>query len=117
MGSIDPLSEINEMAAQGKARIKLELPRQNQDWSFTLKGSVGAVTINVTLAKVWKKILLMRLMQNLIKLVLQQNLIVRLVIFLTEQGTDLIVIEDIEIEGEGIASEAGFYNMAVAEPR
>ena len=34
-------------------------------------------------------------------------------IFLTEQGTDLIVIEDIEIEGEGIASEAGFYNMAV----
>ena len=46
MGSIDPLRERNEMAtAQGKARIKLELPRQNQDWSFTLKGGLGAVTI------------------------------------------------------------------------
>ena len=27
------------------------MPRQNQDWSFTLKGGVGAVTINVTLAE------------------------------------------------------------------
>ena len=26
------------------------MPRQNQDWSFTLKGSVGAVTIETTLA-------------------------------------------------------------------
>ena len=34
-------------------------------------------------------------------------------IFLTEQGSDLIIIENIEIEGEGIASEAGFYHMKV----
>ena len=34
-------------------------------------------------------------------------------VFLTENTTDLIVIEDVEIEGEGIASQAGFYNMAV----
>ena len=34
-------------------------------------------------------------------------------IFLTEAGSDEIIIEDIEIEGEGIANEAGFYNMAV----
>ena len=57
----------------------------------------------------------MRLMQNLIRLVLAQNLIVILVriFLLNKAGSDLIVIEDIEIEGEGIASEAGFYNMAV----
>ena len=36
--------------AQGSARIRLELPRQNQDWSFTLKGSIGEVTIETTLA-------------------------------------------------------------------
>ena len=51
MGSIDPLREINEMAtAHGKARIRLELPRQNQDWSFTLKGGLGEVTIETTLS-------------------------------------------------------------------
>ena len=37
MGSIDPFVKLMKWAAQGKARVKLELPRQNQDWSFTLE--------------------------------------------------------------------------------
>ena len=45
------MREINEGYSDGSARIKLELPRQNQDWSFTLKGNIGAVTINATLAE------------------------------------------------------------------
>ena len=82
MASIDPLREINELAVvQGKARIKLELPRQNQDWEFTLKGSVGAVTINVTLAEGMEENLAMLSMQKQIKQELQQNLILRLALF------------------------------------
>ena len=66
------------------------------------------------LRQVWKRIWLMPLMLNLTRPVLARNLTARQALyFLLNQGTDLIVIEDIEIEGEGIASEAGFYNMAV----
>ena len=115
MGSIDPLREINEMAtAQGKARIRLELPRQNQDWSFTLKGGLGEVTIETTLSTGMEENL-----ADAINAKSDQTGVSAEFdsdtgsIFLSEQGTDLIVIEDIEIEGEGIASEAGFYNMAV----
>ena len=115
MGSIDPLREINEMAtAHGKARIRLELPRQNQDWSFTLKGGLGEVTIETTLSTGMEENL-----ADAINAKSDQTGVIAEFdsdtgsIFLTEQGTDLIVIEDIEIEGEGIASEAGFYNMAV----
>ena len=64
-----------------KQGLKLELPRQNQDWSFTLKGNVGAVTIETTLATGMEENLLMRLMQNLIRLVLLQSLIVILALF------------------------------------
>ncbi len=115
MGSIDPLREINEMAtAQGKARIRLELPRQNQDWSFTLKGGLGEVTIETTLSTGMEENLADAINaksdQTGVSAEFDSN---TGYIFLSEQGTDLIVIEDIEIEGEGIASEAGFYNMAV----
>ena len=115
MGSIDPLREINEMAtAQGSAKVRLDLSRQNQDWSFTLKGGVGAVTIETTLSSGMEK--------NLADAINAKSDLTGVTaefdkktgaVFLTENTTDLIVIEDVEIEGEGIASQAGFYNMAV----
>ena len=114
MGSIDPLREINERAtADGSARIKLELPRQNQDWSFTLKGNIGAVTINATLAEGME--------ENLARAINAKSDQTGVTaeydadtgyVYLKEAASDQILIEDIEIEGEGIASEAGFYNMA-----
>ena len=114
MGSIDPLREINERAtADGSARIKLELPRQNQDWSFTLKGNIGAVTINATLAEGMEENL-----ASAINAKSDQTGVTAEYdadtgyVYLKEAASDQILIEDIEIEGEGIASEAGFYNMA-----
>ena len=117
MASIDPLREINELAVvQGKARVKLELPRQNQDWEFALKGSVGAVKINVTLAEGMEENL-----ANAINAKTDQTGVSAEFdqetgsIFLTELASDNIVIEDIEIEGQGVSNEAGFYHMKVAD--
>jgi len=117
MASIDPLREINELAVvQGKARVELELPRQNQDWEFTRKGSVGAVTINVTLAEGMEENL-----ASAINAKADQTGVTAEfdnetgAIFLTEAGSDDIIIENIEIEGQGVSNEAGFYHMKVAD--
>ena len=56
MASIDP-REINEMAsADRRAEISLQLPRQNQDWSFNLTGGLGLYKLRQPLLKVLKKI-------------------------------------------------------------
>ena len=82
MASIDPLREINELAVvQGKARVKLEVPRQNQDWEFTLKGSVGAVTINVTLAEGMEENLATAINAKADQTGVTANLILRLALF------------------------------------
>lgn len=115
MASIDPLREINEIAtAERSARVRLELPRQNQDWSFDLTGSVGATKIDVTLAEGME--------ENLADAINAKSDLTGITaeydadtgsITLTEEASDKIIIENIEIEGEGIASEAGFYHMKV----
>ena len=117
MASIDPLREINELAVvQGKARVKLELPRQNQDWEFTLKGSVGAVTINVTLAEGMEENLATAINAKADQTGVTAEFDIETgAIFLTEAGSDDIIIENIEIEGQGVSNEAGFYHMKVAD--
>ena len=117
MASIDPLREINELAVvQGKARVELELPRQNQDWEFTLKGSVGAVTINVTLAEGMEENLASAINAKADQTGVTAEFDVETgAIFLTEAGSDDIIIENIEIEGQGVSNEAGFYHMKVAD--
>ena len=86
------------------------MPRQNQDWSFTLKGNIGAVTINATLAEGME--------ENLARAINAKSDQTGVTaeydsdtgyILLKEAAADQILIEDIEIEGEGIASDAGFY--------
>ena len=50
--TIDPLRDLNERAsAPGKAELSFQLPRQNQDWSLELSGSLGSATIAVVLAE------------------------------------------------------------------
>jgi len=117
MASIDPLREINELAVvQGKARVKLELPRQNQDWKFALKGSIGAVTINVTLAEGMEENLATAINAKADQTGVTAEFDIETgAIFLTEAGSDDIIIEDIEIEGQGVSNEAGFYHMKVAD--
>ena len=52
IASIDPLREQDEFAtAPGRAELTFSLPRQNQDWSFRLTGSLGTVSINTTLSE------------------------------------------------------------------
>ena len=117
MASIDPLREINELAvAQGNAKVNLELPRQNQDWEFTLKGSVGAVKIEATLAEGMEE----KLADAINSKSDQTGVIAEYIaetnsITLSEKNMDQIIIEDIEIEGQGISNEAGFYHMTVIE--
>ena len=117
MASIDPLREINELAVvQGKARVKLELPRQNQDWKFALKGSIGAVTINVTLAEGMEENLATAINAKADQTGVTAEFDIETgAIFLTEAGSDDIIIENIEIEGQGVSNEAGFYHMKVAD--
>ncbi len=52
IASIDPLREQDEFAtAPGRAELTFSLPRQNQDWSFRLTGSLGTVNIDTTLSE------------------------------------------------------------------
>lgn len=117
MASIDPLREINELAvAQGNAKVNLELPRQNQDWEFTLKGSVGAVKIEATLAEGMEEKLADAINSKSDQTGVTAEYIAETnSISLSEKSMDQIIIEDIEIEGQGISNEAGFYHMTVIE--
>ena len=117
MASIDPLREINELAvAQGNAKVNLELPRQNQDWEFTLKGSVGAVKIEATLAEGMEEKLADAINSKSDQTGVTAEYIAETnSISLSEKNMDQIIIEDIEIEGQGISNEAGFYHMTVIE--
>ena len=117
MASIDPLREINELAvAQGNAKVNLELPRQNQDWEFTLKGSVGAVKIEATLAEGMEEKLADAINSKSDQTGVTAEYIAETnSITLSEKNMDQIIIEDIEIEGQGISNEAGFYHMTVIE--
>ncbi len=117
MASIDPLREINELAvAQGNAKVNLELPRQNQDWEFTLKGSAGAVKIEATLAEGMEEKLADAINSKSDQTGVTAEYIAETnSISLSEKNMDQIIIEDIEIEGQGISNEAGFYHMTVIE--
>ncbi|GIS17807.1 MAG: hypothetical protein CM15mP119_2110 [Alphaproteobacteria bacterium] len=55
-------------------------------------------------------------MRKQIKQELQQSLILRLApFFFNRSWIDDIIIENIEIEGQGVSNEAGFYHMKVAD--
>ena len=116
MASIDPLREINEIAtANRRAEISLELPRQNQDWSLTLQGSLGAVKIEATLAEGAEEKL-----ADAINAKTDQTGVSAEYdegtgkITLTEAASETISIQDIEIEGQEIAHSAGDYYLRFA---
>ena len=94
----------------------MELPRQNQDWEFTLKGSVGAVKIEATLAEGMEEKLADAINSKSDQTGVTAEYIAETnSISLSEKNMDQIIIEDIEIEGQGISNEAGFYHMTVIE--
>ena len=116
MASIDPLREINEIAtANRRAEISLELPRQNQDWSLTLQGSLGAVKIEATLAEGAEEKL-----ANAINAKSDQTGVTAEYdedtgkITLTEAAAETITIQDIEIEGQELASTSSDYYLRFA---
>ena len=116
MASIDPLREINEIAtANRRAEISLELPRQNQDWSLTLQGSLGAVKIEATLAEGAEEKL-----ADAINAKSDQTGVSAKYdedtgkITLTEAASETITIQDIEIEGQEIANKAADYHLRFA---
>jgi len=113
MASIDPLREINELAtADRAAQISLELPSQNQDWAFTLKGSLGAVKIEATLAKGGEENLADAINAKADQTGVSAEFDSRTgKITLTEASADTIVVQDIEIEGQDMANNETDYHM------
>ena len=114
MASIDPLKEINEIAtANRRAEISLKLPRQNQDWSFSLTGSLGSVQIEATLAEGAEEKL-----ADAINAKSDQTGITAEFdpktskITLVEESSSTIVVQDIHIEGQEIANKDADYHMA-----
>ena len=114
MASIDPLREINEIAtANRRAEISLKLPRQNQDWSFSLTGSLGSVQIEATLAEGAEEKL-----ADAINAKSDQTGITAEFdpktskITLVEESSSTIVVQDIHIEGQEIANKDADYHMA-----
>ena len=114
MASIDPLREINEIAtANRRAEISLKLPRQNQDWSFSLTGSLGSVQIEATLAEGAEEKL-----ADAINAKSDQTGITAEFdpktskITMVEESSSTIVVQDIHIEGQEIANKDADYHMA-----
>ena len=113
MASIDPLREINEIAtADRRAEIALKLPRQNQDWSFSLTGSLGSVQIEATLAEGSEEKL-----ADAINAKSDQTGITAEFdpktskITLVEESSSTIVVQDIHIEGQEIANKDADYHL------
>lgn len=113
MASIDPLREINEIAtADRRAEIALKLPRQNQDWSFSLTGGLGTVQIEATLAEGSEEKL-----ADAINAKSDQTGITAEFdpktskITLVEENSSTIVVQDIHIEGQEIANKDADYHL------
>lgn len=113
MASIDPLREINEMAsADRRAEISLQLPRQNQDWSFSLTGGLGTVQIEATLAEGAEEEL-----ADAINAVTDQTGVSAEFdpktrnITLVEESSSTIMVQNIHIEGQYIANKETDYHM------
>ena len=113
MASIDPLREINEIAtADRRAEIALKLPRQNQDWSFSLTGSLGSVQIEATLAEGSEE----KLAEAINAKSDQTGIIAEFdpktsKITLVEESSSTIVVQDIHIEGQEIANKDADYHL------
>ena len=113
MASIDPLREINEIAtADRRAEIALKLPRQNQDWSFSLTGSLGSVKIEATLAEGSEE----KLAEAINAKSDQTGITAEFdpktsKITLVEESSSTIVVQDIHIEGQEIANKDADYHL------
>ena len=113
MASIDPLREINEIAtADRRAEIALKLPRQNQDWSFSLTGSLGSVQIEATLAEGSEE----KLAEAINAKSDQTGITAEFdpktsKITLVEESSSTIVVQDIHIEGQEIANKDSDYHL------
>ena len=113
MASIDPLREINEIAtADRRAEIALKLPRQNQDWSFSLTGSLGTVQIEATLAEGSEE----KLAEAINAKSDQTGITAEFdpktsKITLVEESSSTIVVQNIHIEGQEIANKDADYHL------
>ena len=113
MASIDPLREINEIAtADRRAEIALKLPRQNQDWSFSLTGSLGSVQIEATLAEGSEE----KLAEAINAKSDQTGITAEFdpktsKITLVEESSSTIVVQNIHIEGQEIANKDADYHL------
>ena len=113
MASIDPLREINEIAtADRRAEIALKLPRQNQDWSFSLTGSLGSVQIEATLAEGSEE----KLAEAINAKSDQTGITAEFdpktsKITLVEESSSTIVLQNIHIEGQEIANKDADYHL------
>ena len=113
MASIDPLREINEMAsADRRAEISLQLPRQNQDWSFNLTGGLGSVQIEATLAEGAEENLADAINAKSDQTGVSAEFDPKTrKITLIEQSSSTIMVQDIHIEGQYIANKETDYHM------
>ena len=97
--------------------VVLTLPLVDVE-ALDVKGevTVGAVTVNVTLAEGMEENLVTAINAKADQTGVTAEFDAETgAVFLTELGSDDIIIEDIEIEGQGVSNEAGFYHMKVAD--
>ena len=113
MASIDPLPEINEMAsADRRAEISLQLPRQNQDWSFSLTGGLGTVQIESTLAEGAEEKLADAINAKTDQTGVSAEFDPKTRnITLIEESSSTIMVQNIHIEGQYIANKETDYHM------
>lgn len=113
MASIDPLREINEMAsADRRAEISLQLPRQNQDWSFSLTGGLGTVQIEATLAEGAEEELADAINAKTDQTGVSAEFDPKTRnITLVEESSSTIMVQNIHIEGQYIANKETDYHM------
>ena len=113
MASIDPLREINEMAsADRRAEISLQLPRQNQDWSFSLTGGLGTVQIEATLAEGAEEKLADAINAKTDQTGVSAEFDPKTRnITLVEESSSTIMVQNIHIEGQYIANKETDYHM------
>lgn len=113
MASIDPLREINEMAsADRRAEISLQLPRQNQDWSFSLTGGLGTVQIESTLAEGAEEKLADAINAKTDQTGVSAEFDPKTRnITLIEESSSTIMVQNIHIEGQYIANKETDYHM------
>ena len=114
MASINPLRDLDERAsATAQAEVSFVLPRQNQNWELDLSGSLGSTRITAVLSEGNE--------QKFAEAVNAKSDLTGVSasfdefsgkIILTDLAAGEILIENLEIEGQELATHAGQYNLS-----